>query len=361
MNVTSAKRTLNPSASETGTVKARRTSFYREPPVMATLMFLAFVLDFYVQAPARSSLLASIRFEFLLGWALIATSVAVMASTPVRVDRGKHVVIGIVLLFCVMLLQIPVSASVEIAKREFIDRVVKFAALTLFISVLIGSPRNMRWFMIAYMFAVCYITSEAFRGLITGGLVWQNQGVMRLHGAVPIYMHPNSLGGVAMGGIPFVIFLWPVLRNFWIRGLMALLLVTAVICVIYSGSRTAYVALVSLVVFWFARSKRKKRFMVTVAILTPIVVFAIPKQYIGRFESITGEEAEGHSKETRIQILKDAWEIFRENPLGVGLIASRLCGRSGSAVRRTRTISISKSARILASRDWQYSCTSCGR
>jgi hypothetical protein len=45
----------------------------------------------------------------------------------------------------------------------------------------------------------------------------------------------------------------------------------------------------------------------------------VPDQYIGRFKSIGGEEAQGHSKEARIIILEDAWEVLKTHPLGVGV------------------------------------------
>ncbi len=97
------------------------------------------------------------------------------------------------------------------------DRVIKFAFLTFFMAVMIESPRQMRLFLAAFLFSTFYVTQEAVRGLISGGLVWQNQGVMRLHGAVPIYAHPNSLAGVAMGCIPFVAFLFPHTRRWWLK------------------------------------------------------------------------------------------------------------------------------------------------
>ncbi|MCP4799768.1 MAG: polymerase, partial [bacterium] len=45
----------------------------------------------------------------------------------------------------------------------------------------------------------------------------------------------------------------------------------------------------------------------------------IPDQYIGRFKSIGGEEAQGHSKEKRIEILEDAWQVLKTHPMGVGV------------------------------------------
>jgi putative inorganic carbon (hco3(-)) transporter len=47
----------------------------------------------------------------------------------------------------------------------------------------------------------------------------------------------------------------------------------------------------------------------------------IPEQYIERFQSISGQEKEGHSKEKRMVIIKDAIQIFVEHPLGVGVAA----------------------------------------
>jgi O-antigen ligase len=292
---------------------------YREPPFLVTCLFLVFVWAKYIQATARLSVLQSIRFELLLGAPLVAICIFLLTGNKYEMKRAKHVAVGIALLFLVMLTQIPFAAVPEIASKIFEDRVVKFAAMTLFIAVLVRSPRNLKWFLVVYMISIFWVTQEAVRGLISGGLVWQNQGVMRLHGAVPIYEHPNSLGGVAMGAVPFVVFLWPVFARWWQRLALLALLTTSLVCVIYSGSRTAYVALAAFIVFWFLSSRKKGRFIARAAVIFTIALFVVPDEYIGRFESITGEEAEGHSKDTRIQIYEDAWEIFLENPGGVGV------------------------------------------
>jgi len=54
-------------------------------------------------------------------------------------------------------------------------------------------------------------------------------------------------------------------------------------------------------------------------LLGTVALIIIPDEYLERFESITGEEKEGHSKDKRIEILNDAWVIFTENPAGVGV------------------------------------------
>jgi putative inorganic carbon (HCO3(-)) transporter len=242
-----------------------------------------------------------------------------LMSQPPNLRPSRPVLIRISLLFVAMLIQLPFAADPLLAQEVFIDRVIKAAFLTFFMTVLLQSPRYLRYFLYAFLFSCFYITQESTRGLISGGLVWQSQGVMRLHGAVPIYRHPNSLGGLAMGGIPFVVFLWPVFRRWYLRiGLLALL-GTSLTCVIYTASRTAYVAFIAFLLWCFYFSRNKLRWALYAVLIGAFVLLVVPQQYKERFLSIGGEEAEGHSKEARIQTLKDALVIFLENPAGVGV------------------------------------------
>ena len=274
-----------------------------------------------MQWGARRAIFSKLRIEFVLGLALTIICSTIISQRPVKLagqPAARNVLVGIGLLFFVMLSHIPFAADGTLARTIFFDRVIKFAMMTFFMVAVIRSPRAMRWFLAAFLFSCFYITQESTRGLISGGLVWQNQGIMRLHGAVPIYAHPNSLGGLAMGTLPFVLFLFPALR--WrYRLLLVPLLVTALVCVIYSGSRTAYVALGVLLVYWWSQSRHKIRNALLAVVIGAALIPVIPQQYIGRFESIGGHEAEGESKEARIQILKDAWAVFQKYPMGIGV------------------------------------------
>jgi len=294
---------------------------WEAPPfVMAT--FLLFITARYMQWGARRDFLAALRVEFLLGLVVLVMSIGVMSSRPVQLAGlrpARNVLIGIGLLFFVMLTQIPFAAARDLAWTIFFDRVIKFAMMTFFMVALIRSPRAMRWFLFAFLISCFYITQESTRGQISGGLVWENQGIMRLHGAVPIYAHPNSLAGLAMGTLPFVIFLFPVLRSWRYKLLLLPLAATALVCVIYTGSRTGYVALGVLLLYWWSQSRRKLRNLAIAAVVGVAVFPLLPDQYVERFKSIGGHEAEGNSKETRIEILRDAWEVLLQNPMGVGV------------------------------------------
>ncbi len=296
-----------------------RLPAYPQTSKFAFMIFLAFVVARYIQINARLDLLSTIRFEFVLGG--IASALAVVQLSSRRPENGAsgRLMAAIALLFAAMIIQLPFAADPKLARDVFSDRVFKFAILTFLMVVFVESPRYLRLFMAAFLFAVFYITLESVRGLISGGLIWENQGTMRLHGAVPIYRHPNSLGGVALGGLPFLWYYWGEFRNVILRIAILAMATTSTVCVIYSGSRTAYVGLLGLVFWFWGNAKRKGRFFVNLLIVGAIVVMIIPRQYIERFQSITGEEKESHSKDARKEILWDAWTIFLENPLGVGV------------------------------------------
>lgn len=293
--------------------------FFPECNRLIFLSFLAFVVVRYIQLGARREILATIRFEFLVGLGVIGLAIFQLGSFKPDLKESKALLVAISMLFGVMILQLPLAADPIAARMIFVDRVIKFAFLTFFMVVFIRSPRDLNWFLMAFLFSIFYITLESVEGLISGSLIWQNQGVMRLHGAVPIYAHSNSLGGVALGSIPFVVFLFPLMRRWYIKLALLGLAWTSLICVVYSGSRTAYVGILSLIVWWFIQTKSKFKFITVGAIIGFLVLAAIPDQYIERFQSIGGEEKEGRSSEKRIEILNDALTIFLENPLGIGL------------------------------------------
>jgi putative inorganic carbon (hco3(-)) transporter len=295
---------------------------YWQPPVVIMAIFMTFVVARYMQWGARKEILATVRIEFIMGILLSISCAFLLQSSPIKLTKlvvAKQVVIGITLLFVAMIIQIPFAADAVLAQQIFVDRVIKFAMLTFFMIVLIRSPKEMRLFIIAFLFACFYVTQEAARGAFNGGLIWQNQGIMRLHGAVPIYRHPNSLAGVSMGVIPFVVFLLPAIKRWWVRLILIAPLGTAMICLLYSGSRTGYVAFFSFILYWFLKVRRKGRWILIAVGLGLAVYPVVPKQYIERFESIGGQEAEGESKEMRFEILDDAMAILMANPIGVGV------------------------------------------
>lgn len=292
---------------------------YAERPLLAVLIFLAFVVSRYIQIGARREILATIRFEFLLGIVVIIISIFLVVRKKPCLFGVNALMLLILSLFLVMASHVPFAADQEMALLVFNDKAIKFMLFAFSMIVMIESPRHLRWFIYAFLFSLFYITFESFKGLISGGLYWQNQGILRLHGAVPLYAHPNSLGGVSLGVVPYIFYLWSWAKSKKIKLCFIATLVTSLTCVMYSGSRTSYLGLLSFLILAWVLSNKKVKALLISCIVFLVVLNFIPEQYVDRFKSIGGEEAEGNSKETRIEILYDAMAILQDAPFGVGV------------------------------------------
>lgn len=282
------------------------------------LLFFTYIGAHMLQVGIRSGFLGSIRFEFL-----VAASLLVMAAiyrTPIKFPKQNVTGFLVFFLICVAI-QVPLSVDVQHSWAIFVDRVLKFSAMAIFIARFVNNPKMLLVFLAAFLLSCFKMGQEGLLGNITGSLVWQNQGVMRLHGSTPNYKHPNSFAGMAVGTLPFIYYLFP-LANKYLKAFLLVLLAFSVNIIVFSGSRTAYVAMMAFLGYVMYRSPhRLKALAAGVLVLIGAAIY-MPDQYVARFESIfTGEEAEGDSDGKRMEILVDALEIFADHPLGVGVSA----------------------------------------
>lgn len=280
-------------------------------------LFLIYVLYRYLELGVRISLLGAIRFELILGSLLVLFALPSMFSDKGKADTTLYRW-AILLILC-MSVMVVFSADTAHSTDIFIDRVIKFSMFSVMITSFVKSPRELKWFIGAFMLACMKMGQEGFLGTITGSMIWYNQGIPRLHGPTPIYAHPNSFSGMAIGTLPFILYLFPIVSK-WFK--LALLAQSAFVLdiVLFTGSRTGYVAFAAGLGLLIKRSKKKLRVMVLLLVAALITIPLIPKDYMDRFDTIfTKHEKEGASTEKRIQILADAWAIFKEYPLGVGV------------------------------------------
>jgi O-antigen ligase len=289
---------------------------YDKIHIMILGVFVVYIITWFLQLGSRISFLGAIRFEALLALALLG-----LAMVTRRQKLESAGLTGfIVAFFLALLVEIPFSYNVEYSWLVFVDRVVKFAFLAFFIVVFVRSPLALKLFLFAMIFAWLKMGQEEWLGRVTGSLVWQNQGVMRLNGTTGMYRHPTSLSGLGLGMIPFIYYLFPI-ANKWGKGVLLLLLLFSLNIILYTGARTGYVGLILFAVYVFWRSQYKLKFTIAAVVICAVAIPNIPDQYIARFQSITGQEAEGHSKLKRLEILQDAAVIFSEHPFGVGVSA----------------------------------------
>ena len=299
-----------------------RASDYQEPPAVWLWGFAAYIVVWFLELNQRVAFFGAIRLEFTLGAVLSAGAIATLAarSDSNRSRLMKYICAYFIFLAC----HLAISQYFSHSWDAFVDWILKFSCMALFTYAFVTSPRSLRVFMGMLFLVFLKIGYEAFQGQITGSMVWENQGIMRLHGAQGTrFGHPNSLSGYGVSMLPFIYYLFPVVR--WRSRLVILVaLVFAATIIIFTGSRTGYLTVLALVLFLWLRSTVKGRFFVILALIAVVGLPMIPPQYEARFMSaFVGEEAEGHSKEERIELMNDALGLLERNPQGLGIYAFR--------------------------------------
>jgi putative inorganic carbon (HCO3(-)) transporter len=280
-------------------------------------LFGLFVISVYLQAGYRFPVLGAMRSEFLLGAVLGVCAVMAKQGQPSTSAGPLRPLVGVLL--ALLLLMVPMSHVPQLSWDVLVDRVFKFALIALFITAFVRSPSGLRWFLGVFLFACLKMCEEGLIGTIDGSLIWENQGIPRLHGATPNYEHPNSFAGMALGTLPFVVYLYPVVPR-WARWVLAVQAALALNVVLRTGSRTGYVALVAFIFVAIWRSERRIRTFLIVSVVCAAAIPFIPQEYKERATSVvTMQEKEGKSSEARKEILADAWQILKEHPLGVGV------------------------------------------
>lgn len=289
------------------------------------LSYLAgfYIVIHYLEIAERIQVLQSIRFQFLFGAMLAAFSLPKIFRSRTADKSYKSLVRSAFLLIFVLGFYTVFSMDREVSIDFYLDRVIKFSMIAMFILAATNKVDDLRIIIILMIFAWLKIGSEGVLGWLTGAQVWENQGIPRLHGSTASLEHPNSFSGFGVGCLPFCVFLYPAVKSKLGRLVLAGLFLSAIIIVVNTGSRTGYVAVVMGAAFFFYKMKlafpKKILLVVGVAIVTAVF---LPDAYKERFESIfTGKDKEGRSSELRKEIFSDSVEVFKTYPFGVGVHA----------------------------------------
>ncbi len=288
-------------------------------PHLLFWVFIFYTVSLYTALGTRLSVLAAIRHELLVGLFLIGASAWILSNKPINLRYASPLLGSVVFFFFVLLMAVPFAYDPNLAWETFFEHVVKTSMFALFIATMVRTPRHVMLFTGFFLFSLFWLYQESVRGLITGDLYWYNQGIQRLHGSVNLYRNPNSLSAISVASLPFLQHLWPVARTRKHKILILVTGVLAIICIIFSGSRAGYLSTIILAGGWWLTSKNKLQILALGVVALVAVLAFFPDQYVGRFNTI-GEQQEGDaSRAERVQLMKDAYEVFKEHPMGVGL------------------------------------------
>ncbi|MFT5294386.1 MAG: putative inorganic carbon (HCO3(-)) transporter [Colwellia sp.] len=278
-----------------------------------------YIFLWFIQIGDRIELFKEVRFEFILGSLLTIGAIVTLLSNREKINneiKAPALILIIYFSFFVIL-----SVDMELSWQIYFNFVIKYSLVTLFIAVFIDTLPKLKFLFICFFAAVAKLAQEGFNGWLFGGLIWQSQGVPRLHGSIDRLGHPNSFSGFAVSMLPFIYYYYrissPKLKLFfgYLGGCMLIIIMA-------TGSRTGYVAtvLLSVIVFWKTLKKNFIKSIIIFPLILTVTIQFLPDSYKARFESIyTQNEIEGGSTGARIQIIEDAVEVFSQYPMGVGI------------------------------------------
>jgi putative inorganic carbon (hco3(-)) transporter len=282
-----------------------------------------YIFAFYLELHHRISILQTIRFQFTYGAIVGGLCLYKFINTTQRqasfntVTKTTFIMIFIMGIYTIFSMDRPESIDV------FSDRVLKFALVSFFIYAGTSKVEDLRVILAFMLLAWLKIGQEGFTGWYTGNLVWENQGIPRLHGSTSMYGHPNSFSGFAIGCLPFCAFLLLSLKSNILRLGVLLVLACSLIIIVTTGSRTGYVAATLGTAYFLMQFKSHKiKIMLAAMLICSVSLVIVPDSYKERFTSIfTGQEKEGASSEKRKEIIADAIELYLTYPMGVGVQA----------------------------------------
>jgi len=284
---------------------------------------LLYLFIFYSQIGGRIPILGTLRIELLVGSFLLIAIITKAVSKQIIIENNRLNRYTL-LYFTILLISIPFAFVRGYALDMFI-RSLKLFSIYLMIVATVTNEQKLRKFIWCYLLMISLIFIEPFTWAIRGQGFQYNSGVMRLFGS-GLWAHPNSLGGVTVSNLPFFYFLLLFEKSKIKKILLIILMLIAISVIMFTSSRTALVGLVFFgFIIWF--SSRKKFFGAALLIILFAVAWNIAPEEtknklltLKKYNQVFTEEGAHDSMDNRWLLIKNSFEIFKENPIiGVGI------------------------------------------
>ncbi len=130
------------------------------------------------------------------------------------------------------------------------------------------------------------------------------------------FLDENDISLFVNTWLPFCYFLLLTEKKMWKKMILVIGLILGLVAVVTSFSRGGFVGLVAATaVVWFF-SRRKIASLASIAVLSTIVFFAANESYWKEMDTVT--DTQESTARTRILFWEAGWDMFLDNPLGVG-------------------------------------------
>jgi hypothetical protein len=217
----------------------------------------------------------------------------------------------------------PFAYSAEYAVEQGIEYA-KMVILYLLILSVADDEESLKILIKAYVFSTMFYALHSLWEYHNGRHVWR-MGISRMIGADSTFSDPNSFGATIVLSLPFVYIMLRSELNKNMRRLYYLYFLLAVACVVLTGSRTSFAALLVLSAIWIVIQQGKRKLMIFAAAITAMALVwsVMPEEKRDRFRTLWDEDAgpanAKQSADGRMLGWKASWRMFTQQPFtGVG-------------------------------------------
>lgn len=200
----------------------------------------------------------------------------------------------------------------------------KMVVLYLLMLSVVDDEKSLNIMVKAFVFSMMFYSLHSLWEYHNGRYQWR-MGISRMVGVDKTYSDPNAFGASIVLSLPFVYALLCSETKVWLRKLYYGYFALGVVCVVLTGSRSSFVALLALLLIWAAAQQGSRKIYLLAASIVAISVLwtVMPAEKQNRIRTLwdkdAGPENSAESTEGRLIGWKVSWRMFKRAPLtGVG-------------------------------------------
>jgi O-antigen ligase len=211
-----------------------------------------------------------------------------------------------------------------------------YAKVTVFYLLLVTAIRDeadLRKFLLAFLAIMAVYMGHSLWEYLNGRHMFR-MGIVRMIGMGVSMSDPNTFSASILYSLPLVVPVWVAFRHALARLFLVGYVPLAVLCILLTGSRSAFVGLLAFFVFTMAFNARRWRWAVLALPLVPLVWVAMPAALQNRFTTLVdpsvGPANAQQSAGGRLWGFQRGLDLLSRSPItGVGPGAFAVAARAG--------------------------------
>lgn len=213
------------------------------------------------------------------------------------------------------------SVPFSIWPSDSLANVIGFGRLMIYhilIVNLVRTEQRFKAFLLVYTLLIGWVAASSLIAFSQGIIYHGTEAVERVEATNSFGGNPNSLGGTLVVSLPLVMLL--LTKKSGIGRLISVgVIVLSVATIIFTGSRTAFLALVFLIMIAPLLRKKGLMYVPVAVLLVAMVWIATPQAYKERVLSVE-DRAKDDSYQLRLTTWSAGWQMFKDRPLtGIGM------------------------------------------